>query len=254
METQPNTGVKGASSHSSGGVFRGGVTPGLCRRKRGKGAAEVLGHIYICSCSLAPPSSCFFIRPGFQAKVRQTGRRTWCNVPKRRDDGFEKSMKLVGDSFSFFFFLYKTRNLNQVCNANSTVWYMTELTSLNNNHLTVTKAQLGAIFQSNQFCFFFFFSCAIPHAIILLSYRLCATIQLCNYPDTPWHANYCQSSPYSGVLNTIYSVVNVQNETYIFTYFNTYAAAMYRWFNAHSTSLFSYIFLLYCSFSFLYPL
>lgn len=155
----------------------------------------------------------------------------------------------------FFFislFLYKTRNLNQVCNTDSTVWYMTELTSLYNNHPTVTTAQLRAIFQSNQFCFFFFFSCAIPHAIILLSYRLRATIQLCNYPDTLWHANYCQSSPYSGVLNTIYSVVKVQNETYIFTYFNTYAAATYRWFNENSTSLFSHIFLLCYVFSFLY--
>lgn len=211
----------------------------------------VRSHLHLQLLS-TPLSSCFFIRPGFQAKVRQTGGRTWCNVPKRRDDGLGKIYEIGGRFFfSFLFFCIKLAiwikcaTLTQLCDTWLNWPHCTIIIRLSQRH---NSAQYFNPTNSASF----FFSCAIPHAIILLSYRLRATIQLCNYPDTLWHANYCQSSPYSGVLNTIYSVVKVQNETYIFTYFNTYAAAMYRWFNEHSTSLFSHIFLLCYVFSFLY--
>lgn len=117
----------------------------------------VRSHLHLQLLS-TPLSSCFFIRLGFQAKVRQTGGRNVMQCPEATGRRARKNLWNWWEIFFFIsLFLYKTRNLNQVCNTDSTVWYMTELTSLYNNHPTVTTAQLRAIFQSNQFCFFFFF-------------------------------------------------------------------------------------------------
>lgn len=148
----------------------------------------VRSHLHLQLLS-TPLSSCFFIRLGFQAKVRQTGGRNVMQCPEATGRRAWKNLWNWWEIFFFIsLFLYKTRNLNQVCNTDSTVWYMTELTSLYNNHPTVTTAQLRAIFQSNQFCFFLFFlrNTTRNYSPIISAPRDYSTVQL------PWHTVACE--------------------------------------------------------------
>lgn len=148
----------------------------------------VRSHLHLQLLS-TPLSSCFFIRPGFQAKVRQTGGRTWCNVPKRRDDGLGKIYEIGGRFFfSFLFFCIKLAiwikcaTLTQLCDTWLNWPHCTIIILLSQRHNSVQYFN-----PTNSASFFFFLrNTTRNYSPIISAPRDYSTVQL------PWHTVACE--------------------------------------------------------------